>query len=653
MNASELVVEVRDLSLARVAQLTAADLADLIVVSRQNEVGSWQLTLPDTVLDPTTGAQVKHAGAQQLRKEGAGIIVTAPGQSSEVLISGPMTSATYVADENDLTGKWSFTGVSDMVLLADALAYPDPQTSPDPGGQLAANDTRTATAEDLLRQYVAYNIANGAIAVPAASWALPGRLTGLRNKFRLRGTSQGRGPTLTKSPRFQNLLELCQEIGFAGGLNFDIVQVGAVLEFVISQPTDRTKTIRMDMDNQLLKSVTYGFGAPSTTIAVVAGQGVGTDRQLLARTSTAASDSETRWGRRIERFVDQRQTDDPAELAQKGDEEVLAGAASASGLQAAPTDSDAMLYLRDWRTGDRISVVVEGQEVAAQVTEAALSIDGAAVIFVATLGDPAAFDHEAAAQSRSSETNSRVSALERNDVPIPDLDASKITSGTLDPARIPALDAAKVATGTFDPARIPNLDASKVTGGTFNAARIPALDGSKITTGRVGTVGKHVGENATLNRIYIGTADNGTGTALDMASTYIGIDGINGGSNDVLWIATQDGGQNPFTVSKDGHIRSNLSGAIPWAQSAGTVTFTNQAAGTTGSIAVTFPAGRFTQPPIVQATVRTSDPKARGVAVSDPTTTGFTLYFYNGATGTITNSVGWTAIQMASGNASG
>ena len=66
---------------------------------------------------------------------------------------------------------------------------------------------------------------------------------------------------------------------------------------------------------------------------------------------------------------------------------------------------------------------------------------------------------------------------------IPDLAASKITSGTLHVRHIPSLDASKTTNGTFSVYRIPPLHASKINDGTFATSRIPSLDTSKITTG--------------------------------------------------------------------------------------------------------------------------------------------------------------------------
>ena len=66
---------------------------------------------------------------------------------------------------------------------------------------------------------------------------------------------------------------------------------------------------------------------------------------------------------------------------------------------------------------------------------------------------------------------------------IPDLDASKITTGVFVTDRIPDLDASKISSGVFVTGRIPNLDASKITSGEFDTALIPNLDASKITSG--------------------------------------------------------------------------------------------------------------------------------------------------------------------------
>jgi hypothetical protein len=59
---------------------------------------------------------------------------------------------------------------------------------------------------------------------------------------------------------------------------------------------------------------------------------------------------------------------------------------------------------------------------------------------------------------------------------IPNLDASKITTGSLGVDRIPGLPASKISSGVLDLARTPDYPASKVTSGTFNEARIPQPD---------------------------------------------------------------------------------------------------------------------------------------------------------------------------------
>lgn len=70
---------------------------------------------------------------------------------------------------------------------------------------------------------------------------------------------------------------------------------------------------------------------------------------------------------------------------------------------------------------------------------------------------------------------------------IPDLPASKISSGTLAAARIPSLDASKITSGAFAAARIPSLDASKIGSGTLPVTRggtgVTGHTTSNISTG--------------------------------------------------------------------------------------------------------------------------------------------------------------------------
>jgi hypothetical protein len=395
MQVEDLIVEVRDENLQRQWQIDAQFLTGATFAPKTNGVGTWQVVLPATV----DGAEYEPCTA--LRAEGAGIIVTTP---QGVLISGPTDYESCEQTSEDPDGTWTIQGWSDDILLDDALAYPDPETV-DVSAQTKANDVRTDTVEDLLIAYVSANIGPDA---PSA------RTTGTFWASVVVGTSLGRGPTRTASPRFQNLLQLCQELVADTNVLFRLVQNDDdELELEISLSVDRSGEWRFDIDNEQLQSTQHGSGAPSVTRAIVAGQEQGVNRTIIERTSTASLAAEAAWKRRRERFVDQRQTDDTDELEQAGDA-VLAEGAAPAGFTVEPSENIDVLSARS-ALGSLVSITIGDTPVTARLNQVILTITENGVYTAAVIGDDDGTDWEGRVNRSLESLTSRVSNLERND----------------------------------------------------------------------------------------------------------------------------------------------------------------------------------------------------------------------------------------------
>jgi hypothetical protein len=403
MLVSDLIIEVRDANLNRIGQISPEYLPGFTMVVRYNRIGTFQLQIP---ADTDLGVA--------LATPGAGIIVSM--SDGTVLMSGSVVWVKKSATPQDPNGILEVNGLDDSVLLRDRLAYPTPATS-NVASQTSAYDVRTGTAEAVLKAYVDANIGPSA---PVAR----------KIPYLTVQTSAGLGNTVTGKARMDILYELLGGLAEVGGLGFDIKQIGSTLEFQTYQPVDRTATVRLDIANNGLTRTEYSVASPVLTRAIVAGQGEGADRTFVEVTSSDSTTAETVWKRRIERFIDQRNTDVNGELVQAGAEALAADGKTQVTLSVTPADNLTMLFGRDWAVGDIVTCVVDAVEIEQVVTELALHIAEDGVHLSATVGADRRQDAEAQTNTMIVTQDTRISNLERNNTAISTANGALPIGGT-------------------------------------------------------------------------------------------------------------------------------------------------------------------------------------------------------------------------------
>jgi len=386
MRVTDLLIEVRNSQLERIGQFRPDDLVGATFVLRYNNIGSFEMRLP-----------FGNRLGEFLRLPGYGIIVTGPGDT--VIFSGPTLSARLEQTADNLQGDWVITGASDEILLQERLAYPTPGTD-DVQAQVTAYDERSGAAESVLKQFVNVNLGPSApVARQVANFTIE--------------TDGELGETVTGRARFDQLQELFYDLAQLGGIGYQIKQEADELEFQCYLPTDRSATVRMDMDNQKLSSAQYSYGSARVTRVIVGGQGEDEWRRFVEASSEQSEDAEDTWGRRIEVFKDNRNSRDNDILDQAGQELLVDQGKTIVEMAVTPSDDINMRFGVDWYLGDKVTIVVQEIEAQAVVTEIGLAIAEDGVRIGATVGAPIGITYEAKLLAKTADVNKRVGNLER------------------------------------------------------------------------------------------------------------------------------------------------------------------------------------------------------------------------------------------------
>jgi len=301
----------------------------LEVVQRFNEPDSISLTLP--ALSPWLG----------LAQPGNRVVVIRDGG---ILSAGPIEfpgALTWDADDDEYAdpGQVVVSSTDDSVWLGCRVTYPDPAHAAN--AQTAAFYTNTANAEVAMRDLVTKNAASGA------------PLTVRRVPNLVLGSLASVGSSVSVRTRFEPLSDALRSAALAGGgLGYRVVQDSGQLKFEVYQPTDRSGSVRFSRGLRNLRAIRYQAAGPTTTVAIVGGDGTGSTRTVVERINSSAV---AVWGR-IETFVNDSSSS-TTDLNQSGDEALATGGERAQ-LSVRAIDTPLQRFGVDYQLGDKVTVEI-------------------------------------------------------------------------------------------------------------------------------------------------------------------------------------------------------------------------------------------------------------------------------------------------------
>lgn len=266
----------------------------------------------------------------------------------------PATGELYAVELIDATREGSGRATSVMGRSIEGAALAERRVLP-PAGE-AYDRLVGVSAETAMKHYVAAN------AGPAADAArqIPGLAI---------AADALRGPTITTQGRYQALADLLSHIGMVAGLGWTTTydRGSDTITFDVVEGVDRSASVFLDFAFETLESwERLDDATDSKTLAIVAGQGEGADRDVVLRWS---GPEPTGLARR-EAFIDARDVDlgNTDLLEQRGDA-FLAAAGAERRIEAKMHQYGSFRYGRDFDLGDLVLVRSDGSSFVSRVVE--------------------------------------------------------------------------------------------------------------------------------------------------------------------------------------------------------------------------------------------------------------------------------------------
>lgn len=304
--------------------------------------------------------------ASELQK---GRLLYLPDEGDLVFLIEQIASTAEGSTRND---EMTVTGRSlEGIAMAERLVEP-------PAGESHDRVTGVA-AETAMKHYLRTNAAD----LAAGARRVPGLVV---------AADAARGPDVTVAGRYQSVFDLVREIGLVAGLGWEITYdpTGDAFVFDVVEGADRSTSVFFDFAFETLERWDeLDSVLDAKTLALVAGQGEGIDRDIATR---FAGSEPTGFDRR-EAFLDARDVEAGATtiLEQRGDA-FLAASAAETRLEAGVHQYGAFRYRVHWDVGDVVLVrnAERGLAYAVRVVEVekAFERSAAAPTITATLGAP-------------------------------------------------------------------------------------------------------------------------------------------------------------------------------------------------------------------------------------------------------------------------